>query len=144
MENFDYPIVIKKGKDGIFVVTLKDFSGATQGITKSEALTNAIDLLETVIAYAIYDKDNIPPPSPAAKGEVTIRPSSLTIAKIKLYREMKKQEIIKAELARRMHCNPRQVDRLLDIRHKSRFDQIDSAFLALGKRLEIEVRKTIQ
>lgn len=143
MENFDYPIEIKKGKDGIFVVTLKDFPGATQGMTRNDALANAIDLLETAVAYAIHDKDNIPVPSSAVKGKSTVRPSSLTIAKIQLYREMKQQEVIKAELARRMHCNPRQIDRLLDIHHKSRFDQIDSAFLALGKRLEIEVRKTV-
>jgi antitoxin HicB len=34
----------------------------------------------------------------------------------------------------------RQVDRLLDLRHASRLDQIEAAFAALHKRVVIEIR----
>jgi len=32
------------------------------------------------------------------------------------------------------------IERLLSLRHRSRLDQIESAFAALGKRLHVEVR----
>ena len=43
----------------------------------------------------------------------------------------------KAELARRLHCHLPQVDRLLKLSHASRLDQLEQAFLALGKRLTL-------
>jgi antitoxin HicB len=46
----------------------------------------------------------------------------------------------KADLARRLGCHMRQVDRLLDLRHASRLDQIEAAFAALHKRVVIEIR----
>jgi len=48
--------------------------------------------------------------------------------------------LFQAELARRVPCDFRQVSRLLDINHRSRLDQLDAAFAALGKRLVVEVR----
>jgi hypothetical protein len=32
------------------------------------------------------------------------------------------------------------VDRLLDLRHRSRLDQLEAAFRALGKQLHVEIR----
>ena len=46
----------------------------------------------------------------------------------------------KAELARRLNCHMPQVDRLLDLRHASRLDQMEAAFRALGKQLSVDVR----
>lgn len=60
-------------------------------------------------------------------------------AKFKLYSALRAAGIKKIELARRLDCSPSQVDPLLDIQHNSRLDQIEAAFAALGKRLEIEV-----
>jgi antitoxin HicB len=53
---------------------------------------------------------------------------------------MRSQGVGKAELARRLNCHLPQIDRLLDLRHASRLDQIEAAFAALKKRLSIEVR----
>ena len=52
---------------------------------------------------------------------------------------MRTAGIGKAELARRLNCHLPQVDRLLDLRHASRLDQLEAAFRALGKQLSIEV-----
>jgi hypothetical protein len=41
--------------------------------------------------------------------------------------------------ARPLGCSPSQVDRLLDINHKSRLDRLQAAFTALGKRLSFQV-----
>jgi antitoxin HicB len=45
----------------------------------------------------------------------------------------------KAEIARRLGWHKPQVDRLLDLRHDSRLDQIERAFATLGKRVRITI-----
>jgi antitoxin HicB len=45
----------------------------------------------------------------------------------------------KAELARRLNCHLPQVDRLLDLGHGSRLDQLEAAFRVLGKQLGIQI-----
>ena len=49
------------------------------------------------------------------------------------------QGIKKAELARRLGWHTPQVDRLFDLRHASRLDQIEAAAAALGRHLEVRV-----
>jgi antitoxin HicB len=41
---------------------------------------------------------------------------------------MRAGKIGKAELARRLHCHLPQIDRLLDLNHASRLDQLEAAF----------------
>jgi antitoxin HicB len=53
---------------------------------------------------------------------------------------MREAGLRKADLARRLGWHVPQVDRLLDLRHASRIDQIEAALAALGKRLVIAVR----
>jgi antitoxin HicB len=57
-----------------------------------------------------------------------------------LYREFLASGIRKPELARRLGIPKAHVDRLFDLRHHSRLDQIEAAFKALGKEISIEVR----
>ena len=52
---------------------------------------------------------------------------------------MREQGIGKAELARRLQCHLPQIDRLLDLEHASRLDQLEQAFAAVGKRLEVAI-----
>ena len=69
-----------------------------------------------------------------------MRPGALESAKLGLYQAMTDQGLRKAELARRLGWHVPQVDRLFDMRHASKFDQIESAARALGRRLEVTVR----
>jgi antitoxin HicB len=50
---------------------------------------------------------------------------------------MRSSGVGKAELARRLHCHLPQIDRLLDLNHGSRLDQIERALLAVGRKLKI-------
>ncbi len=63
-------------------------------------------------------------------------PASLS-ARILLLNEMIRQEIRPAELARRLKTTPQEVNRLTDIRHKTRIDGIAAALKVLGKRLDL-------
>ena len=52
---------------------------------------------------------------------------------------MRKRNITKAQLARRLDWKAPQVDRLLDPRHASRFDQIEDALAVLDGAVAVTV-----
>jgi antitoxin HicB len=53
--------------------------------------------------------------------------------KLAVYREM----LRKAELARRLGWKAPQVDRLFDLSHASRLDQLEAAAKALGRHIDV-------
>ena len=62
------------------------------------------------------------------------------MAKVALYRVAHHAGISKAELGRRLGWHAPQVDRLFDLNHNSRIEQIDQALRSLGKQLVLSVR----
>ena len=68
-----------------------------------------------------------------------MRPSALESIKLGVYSEMMAQGIRKAELARRLGWKPPQVDRLFDLGHASRLDQLEAAAKALGRHIEVKL-----
>jgi antitoxin HicB len=131
---------VKLEREGKYVLaSFPDAPGVhTFGKDHTEALARAADALETMFMALIEDRKSIPAPGPVRRGSHVTLPA-LTEAKLALYREMRSQDVGKAELARRMNCHPPQIDRLLDLSHASRLDQLEAAFGALNKRMSIEV-----
>ena len=137
-----YPVILESDTNQTILVSFPDFPEAhTFGDDESEALARAADLLEDVLADYVDARKEIPLPSRVRKGERFVTLPVLTEVKVRLYREMRSTGIRKAELARRLGCHMRQVDRLLDIHHASRLDQIESAFAALNKRIVIDIQE---
>jgi antitoxin HicB len=137
---YTYPVTLEPDDNDTFLVTFPDVPGAiTYGDTEDEALARAVDALETMLIGIMGDRLPIPAPSPVKRGgkSVTLPPSS--VAKVALYQAMRETSVGKAELARRLNCHLMQIDRLLDLRHASRLEQIDNALRAVGKRLEINI-----
>jgi len=60
--------------------------------------------------------------------------------KLELYRAMRAGSVPRAKLARRVGIRLSHLDRLLDLRHASRIDEIEAALAALGKRLDVALR----
>jgi antitoxin HicB len=60
--------------------------------------------------------------------------------KLAVYRAMRERGWRKADMARATGMNPRQVDRLLDLRHRSTVAQLDQALAACGRQADIELR----
>ena len=137
-----YPIKIEKDGDS-FLVTSPDFPELTTfGENLDEALMYAAGAFEEAIAGRIADREDVPTPSPGGRGEkgnrrVTL--PTLTALKTLLYQAMRREGVNKAELARRLNCHGPQIDRLLDLNHSSRMDQIDAAFNAVGHRVSVDV-----
>ena len=135
-----YPIRLEDD-DGTLLTTSPDFPELTTfGEDRSEALARAIGALEEAIAARIHSGQDIPPPS---GGEIRVTLPTLTAVKVLLYQGMKEQGIGKAELARRLGWHLPQVDRVLDVQHRSRLDRVDAALGAIGRCLQVSAKDTI-
>ena len=136
---FDYPVTLSLD-DGTVLATFADVPEAiTFGMDEGEALLNAVDALETALSFYVNARQPLPVPSKPKRGQKTVPPSALEAAKLGVYQAMVEQGIRKSELARRLGWHLPQVDRLFDLRHASRFDQIESAARALGRSVEVRV-----
>ena len=136
---FDYPVTLTPD-DGSVLVTFADVPEAiTFGADEDEALLQAIDALETGLSFYVDARKPLPAASAPSVGQKTVRPSALECAKLGVYQAMTDQGIKKAELARRLGWHMPQIDRLFDLRHASKFDQIEAAANVLGKRVRVEV-----
>ena len=134
-----YPVVLELDDNGTLLVTFPDIPEAvTFGADEGDALRRAVDALETMLAARIADREDVPLPS-AAKGRPCAVLPALATAKILLYRALREMGVSTAELGRRLGWQDPQIDRLLDLNHPSRLDEIEAALAALGKRLEIRM-----
>ena len=65
MKTITYPASLSKDVDGRWLIKFPDFGwGATDGATRQEALTEAIDLLDELISCTIHDETTLPVPTP--------------------------------------------------------------------------------
>jgi antitoxin HicB len=133
-----YAVDLTPDDNGTILVTSRDVAGATFGETVDEALLHGLELIESALMAKISARETISPPR--GKGLHYVELPALSVAKVKLHNAMLEQKIRKADLARLLSWKPAQVDRLLNLNHGSRLDQLEQAFRALGKRLDIAVK----
>jgi len=135
-----YPAKFDRAKDGI-TVTFPDIPEAIAcGFSEREAMEYAVDAIITFFTEYIKRRQAIPRASKArGKSMRMVVLPALEEAKIRLYEAMRETGVRKADLARCMGWQKSQVDRLLDLRHRSRLDQIEAALAKLHKRLVVNV-----
>jgi len=135
-----YPVILEADDNGTLLVTCPDLPEVTTwGEDEADALQRAADAIEEALAARISHRDDIPEPT-AARGRPVPSLPPLTIAKVALYRTAYASGTTKAELGRRLGWHAPQIDRLFDLRHHSKIEQIDQALRALGKRLVVSVQ----
>ena len=140
MAGLEFPVVLQRQPEGGYVVTFPDIPEAvTQGDDEDAALERAAEALETALSFYVDERRPLPLARKPKRGQRTVRPSALECAKLGVYQAMLEQGVRKSELARRLGWHLPQVDRLFDLQHASRLDQIESAARALGKRIEVHV-----
>jgi antitoxin HicB len=133
-----YPVKLTWQKVGNYAVSFPDIPEAlTLGDTEEEALRHASDALESALEFYFEDGRAVPPPSRIKRGQSFVElPVSLS-AKVLLLNEMVLQKVRPSELARRLGTTPQEVNRLTNLRHRSRIDGIAEAMKQLGKTLEV-------
>lgn len=135
-----YAVKLTPDTNGTLLVICPDIPEVTTfGEDRDEALDYAVDAIVMVLSMYIDTRRDIPKPSASRRGGYLVSLPALVEAKIALYKTMRAKRIGKAELARRLNVHLPQIDRLLDLSHNSRLDQLEGAFRALGKRVEIRI-----
>jgi predicted RNase H-like HicB family nuclease len=122
-----YPAQFEPQPEGGFTISFPDFctqarpggGGYGKAADYEEALRQAADLLDTIVASHLAEGWDLPSPSPA-RGRPLIALDPLVAAKAELYRAMRAGGVTQAELAGRLGVELRQVLRLLDPKYKSR------------------------
>jgi len=134
-----YPVKLARD-GGTFLVTAPDLPEvATFGETIEEALAHAGDAIATALQGRITDRRDIPAPSAPGRRQRVVALPAIVAAKLALYRAMMETGTRKSDLARKLRVHGPQVDRLLDLDHNSRIDQLEDAARAIGREMHIEL-----
>ena len=135
---------MRDGKGYTLVFGDFPFGGHTCGKDEEEALRHAPDALRTALSLIMEKGMDIPKsggaPRVRRKVHMISLPSVIDDAKVELYRALKASGVRKADLARRIGIHKQQVERLLDMDHTSRIEQLEAAFRALQLRMVVEVQ----
>lgn len=139
----NYYVMLTPDDNDTVLVTCPDLPEvATFGEDTQDALGYAVAAIEEALAARMAHKKDIPlPTSQPAEDLHPVRLGTQTGLKVLLYVAMRRQDVTKAELARRMGIARQHADRLLDLNHASRLDALDAAFLALGQEVAVELRE---
>ena len=138
MSSIAFRCRLQPEEDGGFVVTFPDLPfGVTQGETVAEALNEAADCLETILAVLVDEGRDIPEPSKIRRGEYLISPSAVTAAQVALYSAMRREKVSHKDLAKRLHMPVAEVRRLTDLANYPPLEIIERALAALGHRLTV-------
>ena len=139
-----YRIALEPDDNDTLMVTCPDLPGVvTYGDTRSDALHQAVDAIETFIASLMSDGLDVPRPHtlkrlPANQALVPL--TTMTTLKLELYWAMRDAGLTRAELMRRLNWKRESVDRLFRLDHASRLDQMETALRALGREVDISVK----
>ena len=132
MNESEYAVTLTPDDNGTWLVCCGILPEVTTyGDTRKEALQNAAFAIEEALAARMAGQEDLPLPK-LEEGAFFVRLSVQAALKVALYRAMRREGVSKAELARRLAAHGPQVDRLLDMRHKSRLEAMENALHQLG------------
>ena len=148
---YAYPCIIVRDEEEerasgreAYIVTFPDVHGAnTGGWSWEEALEMAKDCLGVALGMYVKAREDIPTPSPLAKGQVLISVAPIVAAKLALYAAMREQGVTNVALAARLGLQENAVRRLLDPGHRSHITSVEKALEAVGRSLVVEDRAAI-
>ena len=136
-----YSVKLTADDNGTLLVTVPDLPEVTTfGDDVEDALVRAVDAIATALQGRIAARQEIPTPSAPKRRQRLVALPAIVAAKLALYRAMIETGTRKADLARKLSVHGPQIDRLLDLDHDSRLDQIEKAARAMDHEMHIELR----
>lgn len=136
---FDYPVTLHRETGSVWVSCEDVPELHSAGDDEAHALREAVDGLETALSIYVDRRQPIPMPSKPAPGQPVVRLPALSGAKVALWNAMCAKGITKTDMARLIGGNRPQVDRLVDLLHRSKMEQVERALAVLGLRIELSV-----
>jgi antitoxin HicB len=138
MEPMAYRVTLTPDDNDTFLVTCDDLPEVTTfGEDRDDALLRAADAISEALAARMAHKEAIPMPTGGPGQRVAI-PTEDAL-KVRVYQALLASGIRRSELARKMGQHAPQIDRLFDLKHKSKVEQLDAALHAIGQRLVFDV-----
>src|SRR6266487_65324 len=134
-----YPVILTKDGKTIIAEFPDVPEAMTVGADEDNALEWAQDALVVALSGYLDDRRDIPKPSRPKAGQMTVALPPLIASRLAIYQAMRDQGVTQSELADKLHCDARQIRRLLDLDHHSRMDLIDDALHELGKMLVVDI-----
>lgn len=135
-----YPIDMTPDDNGTLLVTCPDLPEVTSfGEDEADAIAHARDAIEEALASRISRADDLPLPSPA-RGRRIAPLNAYFVAKVELHRALRAAHLTSDSLSQRLGWRSAEITGLLDVNHASTLEELEAAFLALGKRLAVDVR----
>lgn len=138
MDAFVFPATLQHDPEsGETIVEFRDVPGAATSAPVTDGDVGALhaearDCLEEAVAARIADGDALPEASSPRPGEVTVPLPLRMAAKLALHRVCRAHGMGPSELARRLGCDLREAQRLLDTKHQSKVDRLADAVSAVG------------
>lgn len=132
-----YPVNLEPDSGGFFVSFPDIPEALTQGDSREDALSMALDALVTAFEFYFEDNRKVPLPSEVT-GEFVDVPLSVA-SKVLMLNAFIDSSLTQTELANRMGVKKQEITRLFDLKHATKIDAIQKAMQAIGKRLEIKV-----
>lgn len=134
---FVYPAIFTPDtEDGGFVITFPDIPEAiTQADSVAMGLEEATDCLDEAISGRLRLGKPLPPPSTLETEHYLIYLPAQTATKALLTQALAESAMSSSELAKRIHCNKKAVQQLLDPKHPSPLSELETAFKAIGCQL---------
>jgi antitoxin HicB len=135
-----YPIELTPDDNGTLLATCPELPEVTTfGRDERDALEHAADAVTEALASRIAAGEPVPLP-PQATHHATVALPVMIAAKVELYRAMAEAGVPAGLLAERLGRMPDAVAALLDLDRASPLPQLEAAFRAIGKRLDLVVR----
>jgi len=134
-----YPASFLREKNGQgFHVRFPDLPEALTGGTDLDVTrVQAADCLAEALAGRISRGDEIPVPSRLKRGQQPVNVPLSLAPKLALYLAMREGGMRNTELAQRLGVSETVVRRMLDPKHHTKAEKIQSALAALGKRIVV-------
>ena len=136
-----YPAKFSPDDNGTFLISFPDIPEAhTFWEDKATANPIAADALAAALSFYVEKGKPLPVPSAPKRGQIMIYLAAGTVAKLALYEAMREKDVSQSELARRLHCHRQHVARIVDPAHNTKFEVLEAALAAVGKRAALLIQ----
>ena len=136
-----YPAKFTPDDNGTFMVTFPDVPQAvTDVLDKATTNPRAGEALAAALSFYVEANRSLPVPSTPKRGQILIYLAAGTVAKLALYEAMRTQGVSQSELARRLGCHRQHAARIVDPAHNTKFEVLEAALAAVGKRAELLIQ----
>ncbi len=135
---FTYPCTLRKDSEGRFVVRFHDVPEAlTDGKTKEEALSEAVDCLGAALIGYMLEGRALPLPSPRKGQSYLVAPDATSRLKAAVYTVARDQGVTATKLAQALEVDHKEARRILDPNHRTKADRLEATLAAMGYAIEL-------